>query len=130
MVILDTSIWIEFFKVNEGYFPTAKKLLEARMVLGLEWIFAELLQGAKNKRENDIIMSYWNTLSKPDTQGIWLAAGTYSSSYKLLSKGVGLIDAAIISAGLKYNAKVWTIDRKLAAVLPENLRFQSEDPVA
>lgn len=125
MVILDTSIWIEFFKSNPGIYPTVKTLLENRMILGLEWIFAELLQGAKNTFEADIIMGYWNNIPTFDAQGIWLEAGRYSSANRLLSKGVGLIDAAILSAALKSGASIWTLDRKLAGVLPEHLRYQS-----
>ncbi len=125
MVILDTSIWIEFFKVNDEIFPAVKILLEGRKIIGLEWIFAELLQGAKNKRESDLILGYWNNISKIDAQGIWIEAGKYSNATKLLSKGVGLIDAAIMSAALRLDADVWTLDRKLDAVLPVHLRFQA-----
>ena len=125
MVILDTSVWIEFFKANDEIYSAVKILLESRKIIGLEWIFAELLQGAKNKRESDFILDYWNNISKIDAQGIWIEAGRYSNTNRLLSKGMGLIDAAIMSAALRLDAKVWTLDRKLHAVLPVHLRFQS-----
>ena len=51
MIIVDTSIWIEFFKGNTKVFEELKELLEKGNVLGVEWIFGELLQGARDKRE-------------------------------------------------------------------------------
>ncbi len=123
-VILDTSIWIEFLKLNEDIFRDVKRMLENREVIGLEWIFAELLQGVRNARESDVIMGYWNNIPKIDTLGIWIEAGKYSHAHKLLSKGVGLIDSAIICAALKSEAKVWTLDKRLTKTLPEILRYE------
>jgi predicted nucleic acid-binding protein len=51
MIILDTSIWIEFLKNNSDYYSKVKDLLENRKVLAIECVFGELLQGAKSKRE-------------------------------------------------------------------------------
>jgi len=51
MIIPDTSVWIEFLKGNEPYFSQLKELLERNEVMGVECIFGELLQGAKNSRE-------------------------------------------------------------------------------
>ena len=62
MIILDTSIWIEFFRKKSDIFPTVEKLLETEEVYALECIFGELLQGAKNDRERDLIISYWKYL--------------------------------------------------------------------
>jgi hypothetical protein len=44
-------------------------------------------------------------------------AGLYAGEKKLFAKGVGLIDAYIVIASLKTNARVWTLDEKLNKVL-------------
>ena len=54
---------------------------------------------------------------------VWIEAGRYSGEHKLVSKGVGLIDAVIIIAATRSNAKVWTLDRKLLRVLQEEIVF-------
>ncbi len=36
MIILDTSVWIEFLKKNPAYFTTISKMLELKDVLAVE----------------------------------------------------------------------------------------------
>lgn len=116
MIILDTSIWIEFLKGNPLYYSHAKELLENQNVLIIDCIFAELLQGAKDKRERDIILLYWNNLPKVDVYDLYIKAGVYSSEHKLISKGIGLIDSVIVVSCQHYKAKIWTLDKKLQSI--------------
>ena len=101
----------------------AHVLLEDGKALGLECVFGELLQGAKNARERDLILSYWDYLPRANLENVWIEAGRYSGEHKLVSKGVGLIDAVIIIAATRSNAKVWTLDTKLLSVLQEEIVF-------
>jgi len=119
MIIFDTSVWIEFLKGNSKYFQTAVKLLEDQKVLAVECIFAELLQGAKNKRERGIITQYWENLPKVSHDGLWVEAGIYSSENRFLSQGVGIIDTVILLAGRKNDAQIWSLDKKLNSILSE-----------
>jgi len=65
-IIVDTSIWIEFLKNSPIIFPRMQALLEDNNVIGVEFIFGELLQGAKTIREKNIINLYWQCLPKAD----------------------------------------------------------------
>lgn len=124
MVVLDTSIWIEFLKQNPLYTIEVKKLLENREILIVECIFAELLQGAKSKREIELLMDYWNNLPKCSKENIWIDAGKYSSENKLFSKGIGLIDCVIVLAARRHYAKVWSLDKKLNNILEDDEKFE------
>lgn len=117
MIILDTSVWIEFFKNNPDYYPIIQNLLENQKVIALECIFGELLQGAKSKREIEIISLYWDNLPKYMKSNDWIEAGIYSSQNKLYSKGIGLIDCVIIISARNSNAKIWSLDKQLNSVL-------------
>ena len=117
MIIPDTSVWIEFLKGNEPYFSQLKELLERNEVMGVECIFGELLQGAKNSRERNSIESYWKYLPKSDEHGFWIEAGRYSGELKLSSRGIGLIDAVLLIASRTTKARLWTPDKKLRSVL-------------
>ncbi|MCL1813286.1 MAG: hypothetical protein FWG29_07175 [Treponema sp.] len=64
MIILDTSIWIEYLKNNQMYFPRISKLLESKEILAVECVFGELLQGVKNKSEKEIILNFWTHMPK------------------------------------------------------------------
>ncbi len=116
MILVDTCIWIEFLKAKEPVFSKLKRLLEDGSVLAFEPIFAELLQGARDNRERKIIMDYWENLPKADTEKILVRASLESSKNGWLSKGVGLIDAAIIIHCRDTKSSLWTVDRKLLSV--------------
>lgn len=117
MVIIDTSIWIEFFRGNDAYFEHVSELLESSHVYSTEPIFSELLQGAKNSRELNIIAQYWENINKYPEKGLWIKAGIISSKNKYTSQGVGIIDAMILAYAKKYKLKVWTLDKKLLKIL-------------
>jgi predicted nucleic acid-binding protein len=113
MVIPDTSVWIEFFKGNEPYFKVVHNLIETRSVLTIEPIFGELLQGALNKAEATTIKSFWQYLSKPDIPELFIKAGELAYKEKLVSKGIKLVDAAIIYTTIENNCMLWTLDKKI-----------------
>ena len=122
MIIIDTSIWIEFFKNNPEYQAAVKSLLEEQKVLAIECVFAELLQGAKNKREREILSSYWENLPKYECGDIWIDAGRFSSENKLVSKGIGLIDCVIVVSAKNSGSKIWSLDKKLNSILKKDER--------
>jgi predicted nucleic acid-binding protein len=124
MIILDTSIWIEFLKTHEPYFMVISKLSEQKDILAVECVFGELLQGVKNDTEQNIILNYWKHLPKIETAEIIIEAGLFSSKYKLLDKGVGLIDAIILTHGIRSQSKIWTLDKNFLQVIPEELKYK------
>ena len=126
MVILDTSIWIEFLKTNTPYFESVDKLLDRNEVIGLSFIFGELLQGVKNQRERQMITDFWNALPKIDETGLFIRAGIESGIHKWIDKGIGLIDSAIVIASIETNSFIWTIDKKISSVLSKEQRYIPE----
>ena len=123
MIILDTSIWIEFLKQNQKFSKVVQELLEDRKILAVECIFAELLQGSRNNQEREIIINYWKNLPKVINENLWIDAGIYSSEKKLFSKGIGLIDCVIIQSTKKNNAKLWSLDKKLNSMLRKDEKY-------
>jgi predicted nucleic acid-binding protein len=123
-IIIDTSIWIEFLKKNPKIFPSVQVLLEKENAIALECIFGELLQGAKSERERKIIISYWNNLPKIEEGLLCIEAGKYFGEKDLASKGLGLIDSIIITAAIKNDLIIWTLDKKLKSIIPDNNKYQ------
>ena len=117
MVIIDTSVWIEFFKGNQPCFDHVSELLDRNEILALSPIFGELLQGAKNTRERSIVQEFWQNLPKVNEDDIFIKAGLESGKYKWVDKGIGLIDSVIIAASRDTGSFVWTLDKKLLAIL-------------
>jgi predicted nucleic acid-binding protein len=127
MIIPDTSVWIEFFKAHDPWFPRLRMLLERQEVLALSVIFGELLQGARSKREKSVLLQYWQSLPKIDETGLMIKAGIYSQEHKLVSAGVGLIDACLIAAAIETSSAIWTLDEKLNRVLNKDLIYRPDE---
>ncbi|MDP3443828.1 MAG: PIN domain-containing protein [Ignavibacteria bacterium] len=113
MILVDTSVWIEFFRTSEPYFSELRKLLESSEVVVHEVIFGELLQGCRNQKEVDFILSYWENLDHLNPEDSFIQAGKLSYEKKHISKGIGLIDSVLINESIKHNLKIWTLDKKV-----------------
>lgn len=127
MIVVDTSVWVEFLKHRPTYFLPFSTLLDQQQVVAVECVFGELLQGAKSSREQSIILGYWNNLPKRSESGLWVQAGNSSAKNVWHAKGVGLIDAFLLRFVRAYDLQLWTLDKKLASVAkPSELFSLSE----
>jgi len=123
-IILDTSVWIEYFKGNEKYFNICQQYIEKGEIITIELIFAELLQGAHNKKDMEMLKAYYKLIPDINIDQLYIMAGEYSQKEKLISKGIGLIDACIIFATIVSGSKLWTLDKKIRAFLDEQYLLQ------
>jgi hypothetical protein len=101
-------------------------MLENSRVLGIECIFGELLQGAKNKREIQIIGEYWHLVPKFSMEGLFIEAGKQSRLGNWHTRGVGLIDSVILIFARTTGSSIWTIDTKLLALMKSEEMFKPE----
>jgi predicted nucleic acid-binding protein len=122
-IILDTSIWIEYFKGKEAVFDVCQDFVEKGMVKTIEIIFAELLQGAL-VNEVRIIKTYYELIPKVEINDLYILGGEFSRNEKLLTKGIGLIDSCIITATIQSNSKLWTLDKKIKNFLGQEFLFE------
>lgn len=132
MIIPDTSIWIDFFRGKDPYLTILGNEFDKGGVLGLPWIFGELLQGARNSSESKLLMKTWKVIPKPELRSLesaWLSAGESSRHGKWYSRGVGLIDAAIIAIAEELHFKVWTHDKQLTSILKFKKLLWEERPL-
>ena len=127
MIIVDTSIWIDFFKKKLDEFDILINLIETGQIIILDVIAAELLQGAKSKREVKIIKAYWDNLFKYTEDDLIVQAGEFSYKNKLIDKGIGLIDSIIITAAKNSNSMLWTRDKKILNNLDDRIIFKPKE---
>ena len=123
-VLIDTSVWIEFFKANPIYLQTGLDLIDGADIFSLELIFAELMQGAKGQREVAMIQEFFAQMKILDSPGLIFQAGIFSREQRLLSRGIGLIDSVIIFTAIQFDLKIWTLDKKILGFLEPNNIFQ------
>jgi predicted nucleic acid-binding protein len=123
MIILDTSVWIEYFRGNPPFYKQVSDLLVRNEVLAVSPIFGELLQGAGNTDERAIISEIWNNLPKAPEDELFIRTGTESGRNKWLDKGVGLIDGVILMAARENVSFIWTLDQKLMRLLKPEEKY-------
>ena len=118
MIIVDTSIWIEFLKQNPTITDEMIVLLENKEVATIEPIFSELIYGVRNEKEKSKVTGFWKILPKVVFgSGTLIDAASFANKSGFQNKGIGLIDAVIIKTSMDNNYKVWTLDNKLKSAL-------------
>jgi len=114
MILVDTSVWIEFLRqINVDIDLTLVREMENGNVIALSPVFGELLQGVKSLREERVIIDLWEDLMKVNEDHLFIQAGKLSYEHKLGSKGLGLIDCAIMAAARMNKLEIWSLDKKL-----------------
>jgi len=115
MILIDTSIWIEFLRQKDNEINTrVTEQLEKRNVTAFSPVFGELLQGVRTDREESIITELWDNLPQLSEPNYFMEAGRLSYQNKLFNKGVGLIDCSILAACKRNDLELWTLDEKLS----------------
>lgn len=113
-ILVDTSVWIDYFRGKENVQTALFGHIEQGRVCTLGCIFAELLQGAGSVKESDVLLSYFESLPRLEENGsLWIEAGKLSNQKKLISKGIGIIDAVLMISAKKQGCQIWTLDKKI-----------------
>ena len=111
-VLVDTSIWIEYFNHRHSQAgETVEMLLREERVVIAGIVLTELLQGAKIKREFDAILDSVAALPFLDaTLNTWIEAGRIS--YSLRRKGVTVptTDIIIASLAIENHCSLFSMD--------------------
>ena len=122
-LIVDSSVWFEYFKRNDPYYQEVQGYLDTLSVKILDPIVGEILQGALNQKELNFIKAHIQYVPKIEMSDLFEKAGEYSCANKLVSKGIGLIDACLIYATMETNSILWTLDKKIINFLDKKYLY-------
>jgi predicted nucleic acid-binding protein len=123
-ILVDSSVWFEYFKGNEPYFNEVQMYLNTLSVKIIDPIIGEILQGALNQKELDFVKTHIQYVSKIEITNLFEKAGVYSFENKLISKGIGLIDSCLIVAVIESNLLLWTLDKKITNFLDQRYLYK------
>ncbi len=112
-IIVDSSVWFEYFKGNEPYKKDLQMYLNTLSIKIIDPIIGEIILGALNQNEIDFIRSNIRYVPKIEIKDLFEKSGEYSFENKLFTKGIGLIDATLIYATIETNSLLWTLDKKI-----------------
>ncbi|NMC87072.1 MAG: PIN domain-containing protein [Candidatus Moranbacteria bacterium] len=112
-IIVDTCVWIEFFREPASEFTLhLKSLLRERKVIMVGMVMAEILQGVKTPKEASLVEQNLAKLPYLEiTRDIWVTAGKMSSSLRRAESIIPLSDLIIAAIALSGNHEIFTVDQ-------------------
>ena len=126
MILVDSTIWIEFLRSNPDYAKEMEGLMEAREVITIEPLFAELLYGCRSEKDRSKILSYWKVLPRLDfSHGSIIEAAEFANTNNFHNLGIGLIDSVLIKATLENKCLIWTLDKKILTNTDKQFLYKS-----
>lgn len=114
MILVDTSVWVDHLHSGEPALATA---LEGGRVLMHPFVLGELACGNLTNRDEVLrllgVLPAAPTATDPEVR-------SFIERRALMGRGIGYIDVHLLaSAALAGVARLWTRDRRLAAVAEE-----------
>jgi predicted nucleic acid-binding protein len=111
-IIVDTSVWIEFFREPASELTLhLKGLLRERKVIMVGMVIAEILQAVKAPKEANLVKQSLEKLPYLEiTRDIWEAAGEISASLRGTGITIPLTDLIIAALALTGDHEIFTID--------------------
>ena len=110
MVLVDTSIWIDFLRNGNDLL---RDFLEKGQVMAHPLIVGELSCGNIAKRKN--FLQLINELPQAQ-ESSHQEVIHFIESNKLYGKGVGCVDLHILCSAILSNTPLWTGDKRLARI--------------
>ncbi len=116
-VLVDTSIWIDFFRKKEPTYSRVVKLIDEDRICCIGMVLAELIQGAKSREEIKILKDFTLVFSfLEESRQLWEKAGELSFSLRRSGKQVGLSDCYIAVAANNEKVGILTMDNHFNAI--------------
>ena len=130
MVLVDTSVWIAVLRNRDGEAERLRTWLDSRESVLARFTQLELLQGAKDEREWELLVQYLATQTYLDMQSDdWSAAARIF--FDLRRRGLTVrspIDCCIAQLALRHVMPLLHMDRDfdtIASVYPlQAIRFE------
>ena len=116
-VLVDTSVWIEFFRKSDPSFTIVQTLLAEDRVCTIGLILAELMQGSKTEKELEILGEFIHAFEfLPENPSLWRKAGELSFRLRKQGMSIGLADCFIAVAAREGGVALLSLDRHFSLI--------------
>lgn len=113
MILVDTSVWIDHLRSGESCLAAQ---LEAGQVCVHEFVIGELACGSLRARANVLgLLANMPRAGRADEDEVL----SLIERRQLMGRGIGYIDAHLLASTLIAHARLWSRDRRLAAIAAE-----------
>jgi|Deesub1362A_J573_1020465.scaffolds.fasta_scaffold00317_34 hypothetical protein len=111
-VLVDTSVWIDFFRKREPFYTIVRQLIDEDRVCCLDMILAELIQGARSERKVDVLKDFLQAFDFIHVHsGLWEQAGMLSYHMRKKGRPLGLADCFIAIVAYSNKIELLTLDK-------------------
>ena len=113
MILVDTSVWVEHLRHG---LPRLATLLQGGEVLIHPWVIGELACGNLRNRQQilELLQGLPMATVASDAEVLLLIEGD-----RLMGRGIGYVDAHMLASARLSHCRLWTQDRRMAAVAQE-----------
>lgn len=117
-VLIDTSVWIDYFKgIDNQFAEKVDEVLTFSEVYVPRVVIAELIQGAKSEKEVSVIEEFIGAFNIVDqTEDTWLKAGRLSFFMKRKEASISIIDCYIAVIADENNCKIFSLDEHFRTI--------------
>lgn len=116
-VLIDTSIWIAYFRGEDDVHDQVINLIDQNVVCISGITLAELLQGAKTDKEINTLSEFTEVFTLlPTTNEIWQEAGLLSYSIRRKGITIGLADCFLAVQAKHHRLAIFTRDKHFSAI--------------
>ncbi|HYA12238.1 MAG TPA: PIN domain-containing protein [Thermodesulfovibrionales bacterium] len=111
-VLVDTSVWIEFFKQHSETGDKLSELIIKNVVWTCGIVLFEIIQGVKTEDEKATLLETLLILPYVEmTQPLWQKAGELSATLKKKGVNLPLSDIFIATICLEHKLSIFTLDK-------------------
>ncbi|MDO8349297.1 MAG: PIN domain-containing protein [Planctomycetota bacterium] len=110
MRVVDTSIWIDFWRGRASVSGLAELLREGHVLMH-PWVLGEVALGSLGSRRGAILDDLAQLPASPVVPVGELLA--FVEHHRLAGSGLGFVDVQILASTRLANAELWTGDRRL-----------------
>ena len=113
MILVDTTVWVEHLRRG---LPSLATLLQEGAVLIHPWVIGELACGNLRNRQQvlELLQGLPMATVASDAEVLLLIERD-----RLMGRGIGYVDAHLLASARLSHCRLWTQDRRLAAVALE-----------
>jgi predicted nucleic acid-binding protein len=123
VILVDTSVWVDHLRRGD---PPLARALAVGAVLAHPFVIGEIACGLLPRRAETLALLA--ALPATPVAGHEEALG-FIERHRLAGRGVGYVDIHLLASSALAGAKLWTRDKRLAAVAVA-LRLQHAEPAS
>lgn len=114
-VLIDTSVWIDYFRQSdEDLEKEVENLIQDDEVCTCSLVLAELLHGARDKKEQALLEEHFVSLHWLEEESKdWIRAGRLAFAMKKKGKTTNLSDCYLAILAQDQKCQVYSLDKHL-----------------